>query len=451
MMGLLLNLLRFTFRAKPAALRALCLCFALCFSFAPCFAQTTTRTRIPQQQDPADAILASALAAMDRKDYDAAASGLQEYLAKKPGDATAHFQLGYTYTVLKRPADAKAEYEKAVALRPDFAEAQLNLGLTLLDSDPAAAVAPLEKAADLAPNQARLRFLLGLALERSGKAAAAIESYRAAEKLDDQNSEIPFALGRTFLNAGRANEAEPEFRKAIGSRPDADSSRAHLGLAQSLYAQKKTEAAAAEYAAYLEAHPDDNAARIEHASALEDLGKDDESLAELDRAALAAPENLRALKLRSLADFHKKQYDGAVSALLKAQALAPQDPDIPARLGHVYLEKKDYPNAIRALVVALKIDSSGDDVLKDLVTAQYLNKNYPAALQGLDLLAKRETLPAGSWFIRGTCYDKLGQPAQALDAYEKFLQLNKDENNDMYFEASARVRFLKRELENKKR
>jgi type III secretory pathway component EscR len=54
-------------------------------------------------------------------------------------------------------------------------------------------------------------------------------------------------------------------------------------------------------------------------------------------------------------------------------------------------------------------------------------------------------LPAGSWFIRATCYDKLGQVVPALDAYKKFLELNTDQNNDMYFEASSRVRVLSRE------
>ncbi len=82
--------------------------------------------------------------------------------------------------------------------------------------------------------------------------------------------------------------------------------------------------------------------------------------------------------------------------------------------------------------------------------AQYLNKNYPAALEGIDLLSKREPLPPGSWFMRASCYDKLNQPANALEAYQRFLQLNKDQNNDMYFEATARVRTLTRELQNKR-
>jgi tetratricopeptide (TPR) repeat protein len=86
-----------------------------------------------------------------------------------------------------------------------------------------------------------------------------------------------------------------------------------------------------------------------------------------------------------------------------------------------------------------------------LIAAEYLNKNYPAALRGLDVLSKRKALPLGTLFIRATCYDKLGQTAEALEAYQKFLSLNKDETSDMYFEAAARARFLARELKEKKR
>jgi tetratricopeptide (TPR) repeat protein len=428
-------------------------CCTLCFLAsvgAAAFAQTTvTRTHIPAPKDPANAALAAAQDAMDRKDFEAAVTNLQDYLAKKPDDAAAHFQLGYAYTALHRPADAKAEYERAVSLKPDMPEAQLNLGLTLLDTNPSAAIPPLQKAADLAPDQARPKFLLGAAFERSNKLALAIEQYQAAERIDDKDFEIHFALGRALLRSERAADAEPEFHAALELR--SDYAPAHLGLAQSLFGQKKLEAAAAEYAAYLQLQPGDTAPRIERASVLVDTDKNDEALAELDRAAGTGPEGLRALKLRSFIDFQKKRYDDAIPVLQKAAVLAPQDPDIPARLGHVYLEKKDYPNAVQQLAVALKMDPASNDVLGDLVTAQYLNKNYRAALQGLDVMSRREPLPVGSWFVRATCYDRLGQLFDALDAYQKFLQLNKDLNSDMYFEASARARTLARELKDKKR
>jgi Flp pilus assembly protein TadD len=419
------------------------------------FAQTvgTSRTKIPQ--DPAavelNRLLTAAEDAVNKQDYASAAQDYQAYLAKKPDDAVVHYDLGYAYTALQKPADAKSEYEKAIALDPKMAAAYQNLGVTLIPTDPAAAIEPLQQAAELMPEDARTKWLLGIALEATKKDAPAIEQYQAAEKLDAKSVEIRNSLGFALLRTGRAGEAETAFCDALALQPTgAAADQAHKGLLRALLAQKKNDEAATEMGVYLAAHPGDATMQLEHASLLVDAGKDDDALAELDKAAAAGPESLRALKLRALIYFRKKQYDDAVPVLVKAIVLAPQDPDLPAQLGHAYLEKKDYPNAVNALVVAIKMNPQSIDVLKDLVTAEYLNKNYPATLHGLDILAQKETPPLGSWFVRATCYDKLGQVQPALDAYKKFLQLNKDENSDMYFEASARVRTLTRELEKKR-
>ena len=433
-------------------------CWVLLALLSAAHGVSAQTTNVPQKkshrvQDPEatalNNLLAAAQGAMEQKDFAAAAQNYQEYLAKKPDDANIHFQLGYAYTALQKFPDAKIEYEKAIALDPKMAPAYLNLGLTLLDSDPAAAVEPLQRAVELSPNQAEPKYFLGAALEKSGKPALAIEQYQAAEKLDDKHFETRLALGRTLLKSNQPGEAESEFRAALGLRPD--SASAQLGVAQTLLAQKKSNDAAAELAVYLKLQPRDNEARIEHASLLADLGRNDDALAELDRSRTGGPESLFVLKLRGRICFQAKRYDDAVTPLERATALAPQDADIPAQLGHVYLEKKDYPNAVRVLIVAWKMAPNDNDILGDLIAAEYLNKNYPAALQGLDVLSKRKALPLGTLFIRATCYDKLGQAAQALEAYQKFLSLNKDENSDMYFEAAARARFLARELKENKR
>jgi tetratricopeptide (TPR) repeat protein len=224
-----------------------------------------------------------------------------------------------------------------------------------------------------------------------------------------------------------------------------------LQLTESLVAQKKLEDGAAELASYLETSPNDVAARIALASIEVDLGKNDDALAQLDQAAAVRPEELRALKLRSQIYFEKKRYDDAVPVLLKAAALAPKDPDIFARLGRVYLLKKDYPNAFHWLAGAYNMDTTATDLLGEAIEAEYLNKNYLGTLAGLDELAKRRELPPGSVYMRATCYDHLGQAFDALDAYKEFLQMNRDENSDMYFVSTARVRVLTRELQNKKR
>src|ERR1700760_914125 len=131
-------------------------------------APKSSQAKSQKVRNPLNDLLDEAQADIDKNDYEAAITPLQKFIAEKPDVAYAHFQLAYVYTALKRPDDARTEYERCVALDPKVAEAQLNLGILLLEKDPNAAVAPLRKAVELLPSQSRPRYLLGLALQHSG-------------------------------------------------------------------------------------------------------------------------------------------------------------------------------------------------------------------------------------------------------------------------------------------
>src|SRR5580704_7392355 len=139
-------------------------------------------------RNPLNDLLDEAQAAVDKNDYNAAIPPLQKFIEQKPDVAFAHFQLGYAYTVLNRTDQARAEYEKAVSLDPKMPEAQLNLGILLLETDAASAVAPLSKAVELLPSQSRPRYLLGLAQERSGDLNGAADSFEGAARLDSKDA-----------------------------------------------------------------------------------------------------------------------------------------------------------------------------------------------------------------------------------------------------------------------
>ncbi|HYL10117.1 MAG TPA: tetratricopeptide repeat protein [Candidatus Acidoferrales bacterium] len=405
---------------------------------------STTQARNPQKvSNPLNDALDAAQAAIDKKDFLAAATALKKFLAEKPEIAYAHFQLAYAYAGLEQWDDAKSEYQRAIALDSKMAEAYLNLGLLLVDREPVEAVAPLRAAVDLLPAQSRPRFLLGWALERSGDLEGALEPYQAAERLDPQDYEATFALGRTLLRLKRAPEAEKEFRKAVALR--GDSAPAKLGLANALFVQDKPEAAEA-FASYLELRPEDRESRRQLARLWFERREFEKALAELDRADAGAPPGSDSLRLRADILIGKKDWDAAIGVLQTALQQTPRDAALHAGLGRILLQKRDFPSAEKELRTALGLDEQLTDALRDLGAAYYLAGDYPAALQVLDLLAKRETPAAGSWFVRAICYDKLGQRREAVEAYEKFLQLDHDSNADQDFQARHRIQLLNREL-----
>ncbi|HLW83035.1 MAG TPA: tetratricopeptide repeat protein [Candidatus Acidoferrales bacterium] len=431
---------------------ACAICLMASFSMAPQFTQAQvksgTRGRAVSAQEQAlHDLLVKAKGEADGQNYAAAEADYVKYLAHKPDDAAAHFDLGYVYTAEQQTDKAIAEYRRAIALDPKMMAAHLNLGMSLLTENPKEAIAPLQKVVEMNYAFERGHFALGVAEERSGNTASAQKEYTVAVKLDPNDADAHAALGRLLLAEAKGSAAETEFRELLRLKPN--DPEGQLGLAQSLVLQKKTADAAAALGNYLNANPADAKAQVMQAALLFQLGKNDDSLAALDRAAKDAPETLDALKLRSQIYFTKRDWAKTAAALQKAELLAPQDAVIHARLGHVLLETKDYANAARELTRSLQLDASSTDTLRDLISAEYLGKNFTGTLAALDLLAKRVPPNAGAWFVRGSCYDRLNEPKAALDAYNKFLAMNTNQNSDQYFEAAARARFLAHLLKQK--
>jgi tetratricopeptide (TPR) repeat protein len=408
---------------------------------------TPSQTRTQKLANPLNDLLDEAQHDIDTNQFQAALIPLQKFLAEKPDIAWAHFQLAYAYTALKRPDEARVEYERATTLDPKMSEAFLNLGILLSEKDPAAAVAPLRRAVDLLPAQSRPRFLLGHAQERSGDIPAAVESYEAALRLDPRDVETVIHLGNLYVGLKRYSDAETKFRAALEIEPK--SPQALLGLAQTLDAQKKPEAAAA-YRNYLAVQPDTPGAESRAIHLLIEQKQYDAALAELDRADGGKPPTLDSLRSRADIQIAQKKWDDSIVTIRKAIDLTPNDAELHGGLGRVYLQKRDFASAEKELKVALQLDKNNLVYWKDLRTTYYLGGNFPATLATQDLIAKVEIPGAGEWFVRALCYDKLNQPKPALEAYEKFLELDQDKNPDQVWQAQQRSKVLRRMLDQKR-
>jgi tetratricopeptide (TPR) repeat protein len=396
--------------------------------------------------NPLNELLDEAKRDIDKNEFEAAIIPLERVIAEQPDFAYAHFQLAFVYTALRKTKEARAEYERTIAIDPKMSEAYLDLGILLLDKDPAASVAPLSKAAELLPAQSRPHFLLGVALARSGNPTSAATAFENAVVLDPLDVDTVLYLGETYLALNRPAHAEQRFRNAIERQPQEP--RALLGLARSLDQQKKTEAVEG-YQKYLAVQPADSATRERLVHLYLEQEQFDAADAELSRTDSGKP-SLELLKLRADIQIGRKKWDDAIRTLQEAVAVAPGDAQLHGGLGRVYMQKRDFPAAEKALRAALHLDGKNLNYWKDLSSTFFLGGNYPAALATLDEIAKVEQPIAGTWFIRAICYDKLNQPKPALEAYQKFLDLDQDKNPDQVWQAQQRSKVLRRMLEQKR-
>ena len=425
---------------------------------APCFGSQRASQPAPQIKgdtqsrqkiaNPLNDLLDEAQRDIDANNFEAALAPLHKFIAEKPEVAYAHFQLGYAYTALKRSDEARVEYERAIALDSKMPEAYLNLGILLLEQkEYAAAVTALSKAVDLLPSQSRPRSLLAIAQDRSGDQEAAARSFEGVLHLDPNDMAANRYLGDIDLRRGKPAEAEARFRHALELRPD--SPEILQGLALSLEAQNKPEAAGA-YRKYLEVVPGDAGARARLIRSLMGNQEYDAALAELERADAGKPPSLDSLRLRADIQIAQKKFADAATTLQQAIAQAPGDAQLIGGLGRVYLQKRDFVSAEKELRQALQIDRNNLLYWKDLSSTYYLSGNCPATLATLDVIAKAEPPTSGAWFIRGLCYDKLHQFKPALEAYNKFLVLEQGKTSDQIWQAQQRSKVLKHMLEEKR-
>jgi tetratricopeptide (TPR) repeat protein len=116
------------------------------------------------------------------------------------------------------PEGAMVAYHRAIAGRPDLADAHNNLGRLHHDrGELALAEACYRRATAAAPEVALYAFNLGVALEDRGAHGEAIEAYERALALDGQLADAHFNLARQIERRARATPVvdELQLRRAV--------------------------------------------------------------------------------------------------------------------------------------------------------------------------------------------------------------------------------------------
>jgi len=126
-------------------------------------------------------------------------------------DANALFKRGEALEA-EDPAAAEAAYRQALALAPDLADAYLNLGAILCESDRCdAAVELYDEAILRCPGSALIRFNRAIALENEARIEDAVASYEQCLDLDPTLADAHFNIGRLQEKLGNARGALRHF------------------------------------------------------------------------------------------------------------------------------------------------------------------------------------------------------------------------------------------------
>ena len=150
-------------------------------------------------------------------------------IALKPNFAEAHNNLGNTLNNLGNLQEAEASFKYAIKLEPNNAEPHSNLGIVLEKHGKfEEAETSNRKAIELNPNSAKAHNNLGVVLEKFGRIEQAKASYKQAIELEPNYAEAYNNLGNTLKDLGKLQEAEANYKQAIKLKPDFDIAKHHL-------------------------------------------------------------------------------------------------------------------------------------------------------------------------------------------------------------------------------
>jgi tetratricopeptide (TPR) repeat protein len=220
-----------------------------------------------------------------------------------------------------KPQEAIDAYCRAIALRPDFTDAYINLGSLVLGlGQREQAVTLFRLAIAISPGNAMAHGNLGKALQDLGRIDDALAAYRTASALQPDNATVLMNFGAALLEQKSWDDSVAITQQAIALQPDSAMAHANLGTALLNLGRYDDALIACQQAMAL--HLQGAAIHASLGGAMLELG-DAQAASKLCRAAIALDPNL-ANAWFNLSHAHKalNQLDDAVRTARQAIALS---------------------------------------------------------------------------------------------------------------------------------
>jgi len=285
------------------------------------------------------------------------------YLAEDSGEQDAqsspeiHNNLGRIHLRDGEPGKAQREFEKALALDPNNAEALLNMAaIARGEGKVAQAEHFIERALAVDPSSIGALAQLAEIARDAGEIDEAVRLFAAALEINDSQPFLWMGAGDVLQRAGRYEEAVEAFETVLALDPDSFKARYNLGVTYSNMGRE--DEALARYAEALELapkHPEAPAARNNLGAMRLARGEDDAALEHFEAALAAAPYNLEAHYNAALLYLERGRGEEAIALLEQAAALEPNHQQVNLRLGLAYLDAQRDADAYRRLLLVRRL------------------------------------------------------------------------------------------------
>ncbi len=290
-----------------------------------------------------------------------------------------------------RLGEALAGYDRALAVRPDHANALHNRGVTLhLLQRFEEALASYDGALAVQPDHADALNNRGLTLHQLQRFEEALASYMNALTLRPHDAAALYNCGVTFQQLKRFGEALASYDRALALQPDYVDALSNRGV--TLYELQQLDAALASYDRALALRPDHAEALNNRGVTLQQLRRFEEALASYDRALAVRPDYAEAFNNRGVTLNQLHQFEEALASHDRALALRPDYADALTNRGNTLQQLKRFDAALASYdrALALRQDHAEAHFNKSLL--QLLKGDFDAGWRAYEWRWSNESL-----------------------------------------------------------
>lgn len=360
-----------------------------------------------------------------RGDYSGAARELAIVLESNPNNAFVWNNRGIALNALKRLDEAVVSYDRALALRPDYAEAHCNRGNTLqmlkrFDE----AVTSYDRAISLQPNYAEAFCNRAVGLHTLGRFEQALVSYDRALALRPTYAKALCNRGVVLYELLRLDEALASYDRALALRPDF--AEAHYNRGNALQRLKRFDDAVASYDRAIALQPAYAEALCNRGVALFALKRFEEALASYDRVVSLRPDYAEAWSNRGNTLHALKWFDEAVASCDRALALRPDFAEALCNRGVALQAMERFDEALASFDRALALQPDYVVALCNRGAALQALERFEEALASLDRALGLQPDYAEAHSNRGMILGTLRRFDEALASCDRALALQSD-------------------------
>ncbi len=344
---------------------------------------------------------------------------------------------GREHLKARRYDEARAAFQKAVELKPDYAEAHYQLGITWDDVPSQEELDALKRATELKPDYIAAHHELGFAYKTAGKleeaSAAFDESIALCKKtveLHPENAEAYCYLGHTYEEKGMLDEAQAAIQKTLELEPDNAKAQFHMGFFHDAAGQ--IEKAMEEYKKVFQIEPEGSAAAKAHNNLgvlYAKEGKYKVAIAEMKEAIKISDAYIGHTNL-GVNYFYDGQYDEAIFIFEKAIEDGKAHRGIYYFLGRCYAAIGQQKEAIAAFQKT--IESWDNSVVYFHLGRAYMDNGQNEEATAAYRKAMRIKNSHPLFLNLATEHHSRVQYNQIVAGFEEFVQLNPEDAEAHY-------------------